>query len=140
MAGWAEHGVALLPLGVRFDALRVPGRLVHTAVGSDEPATVGAALRDWLHGPVVRDVRTGDGSGCYYALVAPYALCTPCAPWEESVGRLGAGTYLGVPRIGSQVSPVTFWAVRPEHPGHLCDPIRLAALLSTAETLDAVQP
>ncbi|WP_051853106.1 hypothetical protein [Streptomyces aureocirculatus] len=130
-AEWANHGVALLPLGVRFDALRVPAPRIHAAIGSDDRGTVGKALEGWLHGPVVRDVRTG--SGLYYVLIAPDA------PWEGPAERLGQGIYLGVPRIDNEVSPVTYWAVQPERPGHLCDPAHLAALLSTAEPLEAIE-
>ncbi|GHC60753.1 hypothetical protein GCM10010349_30260 [Streptomyces flavofungini] len=131
-ADWADHGVALLPLGQLFDALRVPAFHIHAAVGSDNRKTVGEALNDWLHGPVIRDTRTG--SGLYYVLIPPGAA------WEGEADRLGAGAYLGVPRVGTQVSPVTFWAVQPERRGQLCDPAHLAALLSTGETLEAIQP
>ncbi|GHC90292.1 hypothetical protein [Streptomyces flavofungini] len=129
---WANHGIALLPLGERFDAIRVPGRLLHAALGSDQADVVEQALDDWLHGPVICDTRTG--SGCYYVLVAPDAACEGCGD------RLSTGTYLAVPRIGTQVSPVTYWAVPPQRRGHLCNPAHLEALLSTAETLKAIEP
>lgn len=131
MAEWANHGVALLPLGERFDAIRVPAPRIHAAVGSDAPDTVAAALREWLHGPVVRDVRTG--SGLYYVLIATDAV------WDGTEARLGQGIYLAVPRIGPQASPVTYWTVPPPHRGQLCHPAHLAALLSTAETLKAIE-
>ncbi|GGO54274.1 hypothetical protein [Streptomyces lasiicapitis] len=132
MSEWANHGIALLPLGERFDAIRVPGRLVHAAVGTTRAEVVEQALADWLHGPVICDTRTG--SGCYYALVAPDAA------WEGPGDRLRTGTYLAVPRIGKQVSPVTYWAVPPQRRGQLCDPAHLHALLATAETLKAIDP
>ncbi|MFH8792434.1 hypothetical protein [Streptomyces sp. NPDC017941] len=128
-AEWANSGLAILPTGALFDAIRVPGQLIHTAVGSDDPATVGGALDRWLHGPVVRDIRTGSGS--YYVLVAPDA------PWEGPADRVATGDYLTVPRVGQQASPVTFWAVPPPRRGQLCDPAHLAALLATAEPLAA---
>ncbi|MFD9861733.1 hypothetical protein [Streptomyces alboflavus] len=128
---WANHGIALLPLGERFDAIRVPGRLLHAAVGSDQAEVVRQALADCLHGPVICDTRTG--SSRYYALVAPDAV------WEGPGDRLRTGTYLAVPRIGKQASPVTYWAVAPSRRGHLCDPVRLAALLSTADVLQAIE-
>lgn len=92
---------------------------------------MGAALLDRLHDPVVRDVRTG--SGLYYVLIHPDAM------WEGPEHRLGKGIHLAVPRIGQQVSPVTYWAVEPQRRGHLCDPAHLAALLSTGETLKAIE-
>ncbi|WP_225882166.1 hypothetical protein [Streptomyces aureocirculatus] len=128
LAEWSNRGLALLPLGVRFDAIRVPGQAIHAALGSEDPQVVEQALGDWLHGgPVIRDTRTA--SGRYYVLIAPDA------PWEGPADRLEPGTYLSVPRIGHQASPVTFWAVPPQRYGVLCDPAHLAALLATAEPL-----
>ncbi|MFH8794977.1 hypothetical protein [Streptomyces sp. NPDC017941] len=127
---WASHGVALLPLGARFDAIRVPARRVHAAVGTGEDAMVTESLTAWLGGPVVRDVRTG--SGLYYVLVAVHAS------WKGAEERLGRGVYLAVPRVGEQVSPVTYWSVRPQRRGRLCDPAHLAALLSTAGPPEAL--
>lgn len=130
-AEWAYRGIALLPLGRRFDAVRVPARRVHAAVGSDEPRTVAAALADWMQGPVIRDTR-GDGQA-YYVLVAP------CADWDGAEERLGTGAYLGVPRLGGP-SMLAAWVVPPPHPGGLCDPAHLRALLSTADALRRVEP
>ncbi|MFH9075139.1 hypothetical protein [Streptomyces alboflavus] len=121
---WALHGVALLPLGVRFDAVRVPAQRIHDAVGSSEPKTVAEVLAARLRGPVIRATRTG--SGFYYALVAPDA------PWPGAEDRLGTGTYLAVPRIGPPVSPVTYWSVPPPRRGSLCAPAPLSALLAVA--------
>ncbi|KUF13344.1 hypothetical protein [Streptomyces silvensis] len=129
---WANGGVAMLPLGKLFDAVRVPGQLIHAAVGSDDPHTVDEALSNWLRGPVIRDTRIGSGS--YYVLVPPDSQ------WEGPAPRLREGTYLTVPRIGRQMSPVTSWAVPPPRRGQLCDPAHLAALLGTAEPLKAIGP
>ncbi|KUF15641.1 hypothetical protein [Streptomyces silvensis] len=118
---WARHGVTILPLGIRFDALRIPAPRVHTAVGSSDTATVDVALRAQLHGPVVRDTRTD----CYYVLVAPGAT------WDGPGARLTSGTFVAVPRSHHQASPVT-WAVPPQHRDDLCDPADLAALLALA--------
>ncbi|KUF19678.1 hypothetical protein [Streptomyces silvensis] len=131
-AEWADHGVALLPLGERFDAVRVPAPRIHAAVGSDQHDVVAAVLGHWLNGPVVRDVRTG--SGRYYVLVAPDS------PWDMTEDRLGKGVYLAVPRVGRKVSPVTYWAVPPERLGQLCDPAHLTALLSTADPQEVLEP
>lgn len=130
-AEWSRHGIALLPLGRRFDAVRVPAERIHAAVGCDRPATVAAALAEWLHGPVIRDTR-GDGRP-YYVLVAPTAA------WYGTEQRLGTDTYLGVPRPGP-LSLLAAWVVPPEHPGNLCDPAHLRAFLSTADTLRTVGP
>ncbi|WJV47316.1 hypothetical protein [Streptomyces flavofungini] len=131
-AAWAERGVALLPLGLRFDAVRVPAARIHAAVHSDDPRTVAAFLRDWLAGPVIRDTRGAPGP--YYVLIAPDS------PWNGAEERLSTHTFLGVPRLGQPVSTLTRWVVPPGAPGDLCDPAHLAALLLTAETLRAVEP
>ncbi|GGO42779.1 hypothetical protein [Streptomyces lasiicapitis] len=128
-AAWADRGIALLPLGHRFDAVRVPAARVHAAVHSDDPRTVAAFLRDWLAGPVIRDTR-----GPYYVLIAPDS------PWNGREERLTTGTFLGVPRLGHPVSTLTRWVVPPTAPGDLCDPAHLGALLLTAETLEVVEP
>lgn len=131
-AAWAERGLALLPLGPRFDAVRVPAARIHAAVHSDDPPTVAAFLRDWLAGPVIRDTRGAPGP--YYVLIAPDA------PWHGTEERLSTHTFLGVPRLGHPVSTLTRWVVQPTAPGDLCDPAHLGALLLTAETLRAVEP
>ncbi|MFD9861954.1 hypothetical protein [Streptomyces alboflavus] len=128
---WAQQGLALLPLGRRFDAIRVPAERVHAAVGSDEPQAVAAFLADWLDGPVIRDVRSAFGP--YYVLIATDAA------WHGAEERLSTNTLLGVPRLG-QPPTLTRWAVPPSAPGDLCDPTHLAALLLTADPLRAVQP
>lgn len=130
-AEWAERGVALLPLGRRFDAIRVPTARIHAAVGSDEVAVVAAALTEWLHGPVFRDTRYSEGP--YYVLVPPGT------EWAGEEEHLGADAYLGVPRVGDRTM-LAAWVVQPQHPGNVCDPVRLAALLTTADPLEAFQP
>ncbi len=130
-AEWADSGLALLPLGTLFDAIRVPGELIHRVMGSDDSATAGKTLDDWLHGPVIRDTRTG--SGFYYVLIATDA------PWDGPGIRLSTGTYLSVPRLSRQVSAVTFWAVLPPRRGRLCDPAHLDALLATPEPLGEIE-
>ncbi|MGA4841779.1 hypothetical protein [Streptomyces sp. G45] len=131
-AEWRQHGVALLPLGRRFDAIRVAAARVHVAVGSSAPSTVAAALADWLHGPVVRDQRPAHGP--YYVLISPA---------EQWVGdeRLSTTTYLGIPRVGDPGEIIT-WVVPPAYPGALCDIARLRALLLLADGMQtqAVEP
>ncbi|GGU99759.1 hypothetical protein [Streptomyces spectabilis] len=128
-AEWEKHGVALLPLGRRFDAIRVTAERVHDAVGSDAPHTVATALETWLDGPVIRDLRSS--SGPYYVLAAPGA------DWDGPAERLTTGTYLGVPRPG-HATVLSRWVVLPQHPGALCDSRYLRALLATATPLRTV--
>ncbi|MFD5700632.1 hypothetical protein [Streptomyces lasiicapitis] len=130
-AEWAFRGVALLPLGRRFDAIRVPTERVHAAVGSSDPDVVAATLAEWLDGPVIRDTRHSNGA--YYVLVRPGAQ------WDGAEEYLGKDTYLGVPRIGD-VTMLAAWVVQPRHPGNVCDVAHLRALLATAEPLKAIDP
>lgn len=129
-AEWAERGVALLPLGRRFDAIRVPAERMHAAVGSDEVGIVAEVVAEWLHGPVFRDTRYSEG---------PYYVLVPAgARWGGEEERLGEGAYLGVPRVGD-ATLLAAWVVRPRHAGDLCDPVYLDALLATAETLKEIE-
>ncbi|MEI5100279.1 hypothetical protein RB200_19345 [Streptomyces sp. PmtG] len=120
---WGERGVALLPLGRRFDAIRVPAERVHAAVGSEDAKVVAEGLRTWLEGPVIRDLRSNFGP--YYVLVAPDA------DWDGPEERLSSDTYLGVPRPG-HISLLTCWVVPLLAPGALCDPVHLRTLLALA--------
>ncbi|MEI5100383.1 hypothetical protein RB200_19885 [Streptomyces sp. PmtG] len=128
-AEWEKHGVALLPLGRRFDAIRVPAERIHDAVGSEDAKAVAECLRTWLEGPVIRELRSNFGP--YYALIAPDA------DWDGPEERLSTGTYLGVPRPG-HLSLLTCWAVPPLTPGALCDPVHLHTLLALADPLRVV--
>ncbi|MEI5102264.1 hypothetical protein RB200_31925 [Streptomyces sp. PmtG] len=121
MADWEERGVALLPLGRRFDVIRVPAERIHAALGSDEDVTVASGLRAWLEGPVIRDLRSPRGP--YYVLIAPDA------DWDGPPERLTTGAYLGVPRPGHSTVP-TRWVVLTPHPGTLCDTRHVRTLLS----------
>ncbi|MFG2815117.1 hypothetical protein [Streptomyces sp. NPDC048410] len=111
---WARCGLALLPLGSRFDAVRIPGDLVHAAVGS------GAALE----GPVIHDVRTLGAT--YWALVPHQDDWTggPDTP------LLSHGTYLGVPDLTVVGPPGSFWVTPPRHRHHLCRTEDVLALLA----------
>ncbi|MFD9905649.1 hypothetical protein [Streptomyces sp. NPDC059063] len=128
-ADWERHGVALLPLGRRFDAIRVPADRVHDVVGGDESQTVAKVLRAWLDGPVIRDFRSSMGP--YYVLIAPGA------DWDGPAERLTTGTYLGVPRPGHSTM-LSRWVVLPPHPGALCDTRCVRTLLATATPLRTV--
>lgn len=129
-AEWVRHGVALLPLGRRFDAIRVPAARIHAAVSSSEAETVAAALAAWLDGPVFRDTRYSGG---------PYYVLVPAgAPWDGKEEHLGAGTYLGVPRIGD-LAMLAVWVVQPKFAGDVVHPAHLAALLAAADPLEAIE-
>ncbi|MEV6756702.1 hypothetical protein [Streptomyces sp. NPDC051214] len=111
---WMDRGVALLPCGTRFCAVRLSGRLVHAACGTDRTEMVRGTLAGMLAGPVICDAFASH----YYALVQP----TPPRAWQhqEVAPLLGTGTYLGVPATRLTHPPGTYWLVLPELPGDLC--------------------
>jgi len=96
-AEWSNQGVALLPLGDLFAAVRLPGELVYAALGCEDPDQVAAALREWLHGPVIHDRRNTGAT--YYALINWGAGVVQQLDQDEDAPCLGKGVYLGVPRI-----------------------------------------
>lgn len=133
---WAESGVALLPLGGRFDAVRLPEALVQAAVGVTAPQAVATRLAWLIAGPVVYDGRTLGGS--YYALTKPCRdrvwKHQDCAP------RLSRGTYLGVPRLDRTEPPGPYWIVRPRFEGDLCEPATVAAVIGLGQSADDGDP
>jgi hypothetical protein len=124
-AEWSSQGVALLPLGRHFAAVRVDGSLMRAALGSDSPGVVTEALASTLRGPVIHDHRTAGPT--YYALIQwhaglvwDYGDIAPCLQGE---------TYLGVPRIDRREPPGTYWVVPPRHEGDLCAPQAVRELI-----------
>jgi putative ATP-grasp target RiPP len=113
---WASQGVALLPLGERFAAVRIASEVVHAAVQSEDQDRVATALGELLGGAIIYDRRVAGGT--YYALVDGHAG----AVWacDSTATCLGHGTYLGVPRIDRQRPPGTYWVVPPRYAGDLC--------------------
>ncbi|MEU6125976.1 hypothetical protein [Streptomyces sp. NPDC047123] len=122
---WTESGVALLPLGSRFDAIRLPEALVCAAVGATVPREVAAHLSCLIEGPVIYDGRTLGGS--YYVLTEPGRART----WkhQDVTPRLSHGTYLGVPRLGRTGPPGTYWVRPPRFEGDLCESTAVAAVV-----------
>ncbi|MFG2989980.1 hypothetical protein ACGFZK_11935 [Streptomyces sp. NPDC048257] len=121
-AAWQEHGVAVLPLGVRFEAVRIPDGLAHAAVQSIEDRVVDLALTLALEGPVIHDARGRN----HYALVEPGTA----ERWRSrsAVECLGHGTYLGVPDMGRDRSGSDrslYWAAAPGPGAYFC---RVAAV------------
>lgn len=117
-AEWSSQGVALLPLGRRFAAVRLSGVLVYAALDSDDPGVVAEALAERLRGPVIHDNRAAVST--YYALIQWHAgLVWDC---NRSAPCLRDDTYLGVPRIDRREPPGTYWVVPPRYDGDLCRP------------------
>ncbi|MEU2430696.1 hypothetical protein ABZ611_14510 [Streptomyces sp. NPDC007861] len=117
---WALQGVALLPLGVVFSAVRLADEIVHAAADSDCPAVVADVLAEGVDGPVIHDPR----GRRYYALVEPGAA-PGRFPRSCGVDWLGRGSHLCVPDADrTEYAPPTrtpYWAVPIESAGDLCE-------------------
>ncbi|MEU1038661.1 hypothetical protein [Streptomyces sp. NPDC005907] len=122
---WATMGVALVPLGRRFAAVRMHADIVHAAVDSDDPSQVAERIRALLPGPIVHDRRVSGVT--YYALIPRHSDLV----WvhDEVAPCLGPGVYLGVPRIDRREPPGTYWVTVPRHNGDLCAPQAVADLV-----------
>ncbi|MER5771471.1 hypothetical protein [Streptomyces sp. NPDC001985] len=113
----------MLPTGRRFDAVRMPGDIVHAAVGAVDHAPVSAGLTQALAGPVICDTRW------YYALVPPQTAETWTCPLAAC---LTTGAWVTVPRPDRSAEDTgagLHWCVPMTRPGRLCDPEAVAALL-----------
>lgn len=124
----AEGGLALLPLGTLFSAVRIPARLVHAAAGREDPAAVDAFLAEALHGgPVICDPR----GRRYYALVPASTAVRWRQPGAECLGR---DTYLGVPRLDAVNLNAgawsSYWSVPMPSAAELCTPAAVAQLVA----------
>ncbi|MCX4666401.1 hypothetical protein OG453_06930 [Streptomyces sp. NBC_01381] len=126
---WTDQKVALLPLGERFCAIRLPTALVHGAFASDDMEAMAAPLADLLNGPLIRD----HFGQYYYALIEP----TPKERWAYNnvAPLLGAGTYLGVPAASRREAPGIYWIVPPRFADDLCAPKSVAALIAIGRSL-----
>ncbi|WP_244317934.1 hypothetical protein [Streptomyces chryseus] len=118
---WSNQRVAMLPLGSRFDAVRMPVEIVHAAAASSDWQTVSGFLAETLNGPVIHDPYAW-----YYALVPPRTTVTWTSPFSRCVGR---GAWLGVPRTDRLTPRGPYWAVPMERAGDLCSPAAVAALV-----------
>ncbi len=132
---WATQGVALLPLGERFAAVRMAAHVVHAAVQSEDRDRVAVALGELLGGAIIYDRRVAGGR--YYALIQGHAALVWA--YDDVATCLGAGTYLGIPRIDRQEPPGTHWVVPPRHEGDLCAPSAVTALMRSGRARLAEQ-
>ncbi|WAZ18996.1 hypothetical protein STRCI_008666 [Streptomyces cinnabarinus] len=113
-----EARLALIPLGRRFDAVRIPAAVAHHAFAShDLPVVARRMARHLCGGPVIHD----PAGSRYYALVPPGTAPHWRAPAAQC---LGEGTYLGVPRPDltepDQGTLCSYWTVPVPRPGKLC--------------------
>jgi hypothetical protein len=122
---WSIQGVALLPLGIRFAAVRMPAEVVHAAVDSCDRDQVACAVGQLLGGSIIYDRRATGGT--YYALIQAHAGLVWA--YEDIATCLGRDTYLGVPRLDQQQPPGTYWVVPPRYEGDLCAPRSIVSLM-----------
>lgn len=136
---WREQGVAMLPLGTLFSAVRIPGKLVHAAGGSRTHTDANRYLAETIDGPVICDPR----GHRYYALVP---ASTP-RTWRRrlddlrtvDVDVLGHGTLLGVPPLDcakfDSMTAASYWAVPMESAGVLCRSLVVGRLVGAGRGL-----
>jgi hypothetical protein len=119
---WQDQLLTVLPLGVRFDAVRIPVEVLYAAILNVRPAGVSPLLEQLLGGPVIQDA-----DRWFYPLVP----VGPAARWRSrTAAYLGFGCWLGVPQVDQLASPGAYWAVPMREPGRLCDLARVAELVS----------
>ncbi|WP_141753783.1 hypothetical protein [Streptomyces luteocolor] len=128
---WSDTGVAVLPLGARFDAVRLSDALVHAALGSTAPDEIAARLGHFLSGPVIHDSRTMGGT--YYALMRPVDRVR--WRYQDIAPRLGVGSYLGVPKLTRTEPRGTHWVVLPRFEGDLCEPSAVGGLVTAGSAV-----
>lgn len=118
---WRLSGIALIPTGRVFDAVRLPSAVVHGAVGSAVPELVRTRLGDLAGGAVIHDAY--EPGRWYYALARPGERAAPEAY------RLEEGTWLGIPAPHRTARPGAYWTRPPRHREDFCSPHGLAELL-----------
>lgn len=131
---WRDQGVALLPLGTLFSAVRLPGALVQALAASTDPEDIDAFLEEALKGgPVICDP-----SGLrYYALVPASVPRTYKQAIDEEwrpndVDVLGRDSYLGVPPVDAvEHRPHTsYWSVPMPSAAELCGALTVGRLIA----------
>ncbi|WP_309095287.1 hypothetical protein [Streptomyces sp.] len=138
-AEWDSVGVAVLPVGTQFAAIRIPRTVVLNAIRLElaRHSTLDRFLGEMLwDGPVICDQHAQR----YYALVpadTPLVWTVAAAEWPRlGVEILGNDWHLGVPRLPAQdhygPPSASHWAVPMRRPGQLCEPAAVARLVATA--------
>ncbi|MCX5194438.1 hypothetical protein OOK31_11105 [Streptomyces sp. NBC_00249] len=129
-AEWRERGVAVLPLGVRFEAVRIPDGLAHAATQSARDDVVDLVLAVALEGPVIHDARGRNR----YALVE-HGTAQRWSP-RSTVECLGHGTHLGVPDLGRERAAAhrhLYWASSPAPGAYFCRTAAVRLLVRVGE-------
>ncbi|MET9882584.1 hypothetical protein ABZZ20_05370 [Streptomyces sp. NPDC006430] len=127
-AEWRNRGVALIPIGRIFDAIRLPEPVVFAAVCNEghDYAHADAALDESLGGPVIHD-----GHGRNYYAIVPAGTVSEWRFTGLGVECLGPGTHFGVPAVDVQEYDAThpiYWATLGGSSG-FCAPASVALLV-----------
>ncbi|MFC0844939.1 hypothetical protein ACFH04_14630 [Streptomyces noboritoensis] len=123
-------GIALVPTGEKFDAIRLPAPILHAAARTEDPDAVAAFLAKTLPGGAVIHDAYGVGVW-YYALVPPGTYANWQAPDAEC---LRPGTWLGVPRPDLTARPGPHWALPPHTAGSVCAAKAVADLVALGQS------
>lgn len=141
-AKWRTDGLAVMPLGVRYSAVRVPDTAVATVSGLRERGQWDAYLCDVVGGPVICD----PVGHRYYLLVArraEEAWAHLAESWRTvGIGLLGDGVVLGMPSPYTGPDPLrraSYWASPAPRAGVLCPPLAVLQLIDAALTAQAVE-
>ncbi|MEU8892988.1 hypothetical protein [Streptomyces sp. NPDC048442] len=118
---WRTHRVAMLPLGQRFDTVRIPAAVLYAALHDVRPAAVSPLLEQVLDGPVIQDAERW-----FYPLVP----VSGAVRWQSRAATYVGEGWLGVPEIHQVPPPGAYWVVPMREPGHLCDQTRVAELVA----------
>ncbi|MCX5202674.1 hypothetical protein OG897_14590 [Streptomyces sp. NBC_00237] len=113
--------MALLPLGVSFDAVRIPASVVRAALGRDNREAMARILPVLFGGPVIQD-----GAKWIYALVPTGGI----ASWPPQAGTYRGTGWLAVPRVDQLAPPGLHWTVAPATPGRLCNLVAVGQMLA----------
>ncbi|MBD0746399.1 hypothetical protein [Streptomyces sp. CBMA152] len=116
---WQQGGIAMLPTGRAFDAVRISAAIVHSAAQSRDSDTVGLYLGGVLDGPVIHDAY--DTSVWYYALV-PLGSCAHHDSPDDAQLLMPETTWLGVPAVHRIARPGAYWMHPPRHREDFCSP------------------
>ncbi|MGW1463824.1 hypothetical protein ACWCPT_05650 [Streptomyces sp. NPDC002308] len=128
---WRFDDVTVVPLGSGYEAVRIPAATVRAAAGSEAWPEVAGRLAELLDGPA------------FYTTTYLYALVPVGTAHGWSYGPaapcLSRSTYLGVPQLPRAGVPQpghTGWLQPPRHPGDLCAPAAVAALVELGTTAE----
>ncbi|MCC2279664.1 hypothetical protein LKL35_30175 [Streptomyces sp. ET3-23] len=124
---WMRDTAAVLRTGLHFDAVLLPGHVVHRLSGSAERRAVERVFRvAGIGGAVIVD-RPHRG---YTVLVAPGTSTTWSVPGIDCLGAAHPLGYVRIPAPHRAEPPGAYWLLTPPDAGEgLCDPGALRRLI-----------